>query len=181
MDLRIVKTRRQIKKAFLKLRARLMPENIKVKDICDEAQINKTTFYKHYNDSMELSNEIDDSTIENVVSRFPDREMLFESPKEYILSLLKAMEMNADSLRTVFRGKPEVLCLKLEERLHNFFADKAKSYEDGIKISFAVGGFVRVVNDHIFNGKIYDIDRLVDYTVTLLEPIVRPRHRAAAL
>ena len=50
MDLRMVKTRAQIKEAFLKLREYLMPEKIKVKDICEMAMINKTTFYNHYID-----------------------------------------------------------------------------------------------------------------------------------
>ena len=47
MDLRIVKTKQQIKQAFLSLRAQYLPEKIKVKDICERAMINKTTFYAH--------------------------------------------------------------------------------------------------------------------------------------
>ena len=48
MDLRVAKTKNRIISAFLKLRDKLTLEKIKVKDICDEAMINKTTFYKHF-------------------------------------------------------------------------------------------------------------------------------------
>ena len=156
MDLRIVKTKLQIKNAFLKLRARLMPENIKVKDICEEANINKTTFYKHYADSMELSNEIDESTIDSVVEMLPDRERLFECPRSYVVDLLCALEKNADLLQKVFRGKTDVLCSRLEERLHDLFKDKAKNEDDSINISFAVGGFVRIINDYLFGDTTLD-------------------------
>lgn len=179
MDLRIVKTRLQIKNAFLKLRGRLMPENIKVKDICEEAQINKTTFYKHYADSMELSNEIDESVIESVVSTFPERDKLFESPREYVMGLVDVLERNAELLKSVFRGKKDVLCAKLEEKLHGLFKDKAKSEDDRINISFAVGGFVRIANDYLFSDTEKDIEKVIDYTTKVIERIIRPRSAAA--
>ena len=77
MDLRMLKTRKQIKTAFLALRERLMPEKIKVKDICEMAKINKTTFYHHYTDSIELSNEIDEAAIDQVMMDFTDNVSIF--------------------------------------------------------------------------------------------------------
>ena len=179
MDLRIVKTRLQIKNAFLKLRARLMPENIKVKDICEEAQINKTTFYKHYADSMELSNEIDESVIDSVVATFPERDKLFESPREYIVDLVDVLAVNAEMLKSVFRGKKHVLCSKLEEKLHGLFRDKAKNEDDSINISFAIGGFVRIVNDYLFSDSERDIEKVIDYTTKVIERIIQPKNAVA--
>ena len=176
MDLRIVKTRRQIKKAFLKLRTKFMPENIKVKDICEEAQINKTTFYKHYADSLDLSNEIDEEVVEKLMASFPKRDKLFESSRDYVGALLATLDGSSDTLRKVFRGKSDVLCSKLEEKLHSLFKDKAKNEEDSIKISFAVGGFVRIVNDYLFGDTVKDMEKIIDYTVKVLEPIIRPKN-----
>ena len=179
MDLRIVKTRLQIKEAFLNLRGKLMPEKIKVKDICEEAKINKTTFYKHYTDSLELSNEIDEEVIEKLMSSFPKREKLFESSREYVRALLLSLENSSELIKKVFRGKNDVLCSKLEERLHALFKDKAKNEDDSIKISFAVGGFVRIVNDYLFGDTVQDVEKIIDYTVKVLEPIIRPKSAAA--
>lgn len=178
MDLRTVKTRLQIKEAFLKLRGRFMPEHIKVKDICEEAQINKTTFYKHYADSMELSNEIDNEIIERLMSSFPKRDKLFESSGEYVRALIASLDSSSDLIKRVFRGKNDVLCSKLEERLHELFKDKAKNEEDSIKISFAVGGFVRIVNDYLFGDTVQDVEKVIDYTVKVIEPIIRPKSAA---
>ena len=55
MDLRIKKTKIAVKKAFLQLRNNNSLEKVKVKDVCEVAMINKTTFYKHYEDIFTLS------------------------------------------------------------------------------------------------------------------------------
>ncbi|MBO5938773.1 MAG: TetR/AcrR family transcriptional regulator [Clostridia bacterium] len=171
MDLRMVKTRGQIKTAFLSLRERLMPEKIKVKDICEMAQINKTTFYHHYTDSNELSREIEDSAIDLVMMDFVECDQMFDNPRAYIVGLLCSLEKQSEDLRIIFRGKQEILCARLEERLHALYNPTVKPVEDHIKISFAIGGFVRVVRDFLFLNKKYDIDQVIHSTVRLLEAV----------
>ena len=48
MDIRIEKTERAIKNAFLELRSRKPLGKITVKELCSLAAINKSTFYSHY-------------------------------------------------------------------------------------------------------------------------------------
>ena len=50
MDIRIQKTETAIKNAFMELRSRKPVEKITVKELCGLAQINKSTFYTHYDD-----------------------------------------------------------------------------------------------------------------------------------
>lgn len=50
MDLRIEKTRQSIVNAFIALRSGKPLEKITVKELCEKAQINKSTFYFHYAD-----------------------------------------------------------------------------------------------------------------------------------
>jgi AcrR family transcriptional regulator len=175
MDLRMVKTRRQIKAAFLALREKKMPEKIKVKDICDIAMINKTTFYNHYTDSAELSNEIDEQAIECVVEDFKEKDKIFDDPKAYIMGLISALEREAANLRLVFRGKQEVLYSKLGEKLSSFYEDKMHNIEDGVKVSFFVGGFMRVARDIIFSDKKYDKEQLSNMLSGMLETVFSKR------
>ncbi len=173
MDLRMVKTRQQIKTAFLKLRERLMPDKIKVKDICEMAMINKTTFYHHYTDSWELSNEIDDNAIERVLSDFDERDKIFDDPKAYIVGLLEALEQEAEHLKLVFRGKQEVLYGKLEKRLHDYYDNRVKNDDDRIRLSFAIGGFISVVKDYLLSDAQRDIAKLTDNTIYMLELLLK--------
>lgn len=175
MDLRMVKTRRQIKTAFLKLREKFMPEDIKVKDICDEAMINKTTFYNHYTDSIALSEEIDNGVIDSIISNFSEWNKIFDDPRIYAKNLLLALERNADEIKKVFRGKQGVLCTKLEERLYSLCGGMAKSSEDGVLMSFAIGGFVRIGNDYLFSNKKYSLDEISEYSAKMLEALIHQK------
>ena len=179
MDLRMVKTRRQIKDAFMRLRERHMPERIKVKDICEEAMINKTTFYNHYTDSIELSNEIADHAIDNVMVDFLEYGLLLENPKAYVDGLLHALERESENLQKVFWGKQEVLCSKLEERLYRLCRSEQDDLETKIRLSFSIGGFVRVVRDYLFVEQPYSVEQLAAYTTDLVELLVK-QHRSPA-
>ncbi|VIG18086.1 transcriptional regulator, TetR family [Clostridioides difficile] len=64
IDLRVIKTNRSIKNAFIKLLNKKDFASITVQDIIDEALINRTTFYKHYADKYDLVETISKDFIE---------------------------------------------------------------------------------------------------------------------
>ena len=55
MDIRIEKTKQSIINAFIEIRSRKEVERITVKELCEKARINKSTFYAHYKDIYDLS------------------------------------------------------------------------------------------------------------------------------
>ena len=56
MDLRVVKTLKSIDGALLAELKEKQFQNVTVESICKRAEINRTTFYKHYKDKFELLN-----------------------------------------------------------------------------------------------------------------------------
>lgn len=58
IDKRIIRTRRDIQNAFLTLLETKHYKSITIQDILDKAQINRTTFYKHYENKHELALQI---------------------------------------------------------------------------------------------------------------------------
>lgn len=67
MDIRVEKTESAIKDAFIELRARKPLEKIKVKELCDLARINKSTFYAHYQDIYALADALEEEVIRNIL------------------------------------------------------------------------------------------------------------------
>ena len=55
MDLRVVKTRKAIEQAFIRLLSQNTFDRITVQNILDEALVNRKTFYSHYSDKYELA------------------------------------------------------------------------------------------------------------------------------
>lgn len=60
IDRRIVRTRKEIREAFLALLSEQAYKDITVQDILDRAQINRTTFYKHYQNKQDVARQIVD-------------------------------------------------------------------------------------------------------------------------
>ena len=164
MDLRIIKTKQQIKQAFLSLRDQYMPEKIKVKDICERAMINKTTFYKHYVDSLALANEIEENCIEKLMNAFSEKKNLFETPKAYVQGLLSAVEQQADELRKVYRGRTEAFMAKLEDKLMQAY-DGYESIDKRMAATFLISGFVHVLGQWLLGdeNKRPDISSIAAY------------------
>ncbi|MEE8717146.1 MAG: TetR/AcrR family transcriptional regulator [Coriobacteriales bacterium] len=54
-DLRVVKTRRNIEETFVRLLTRVPFDQMTVRLIVSEAQVNKGTFYRHYQDKYDLA------------------------------------------------------------------------------------------------------------------------------
>ncbi len=164
MDLRIIKTKNQIKQAFLSLRNKYSLEKIKVKDICELAMINKTTFYKHYVDSFALANELEESCMEKLMNAFSEKKSLFESPKAYVQGLLGATEKYAEELRQVYRDRKDTFVSKLEQRLMQA-CESDESSEQRIAATFMISGTAQVLGQWLFGeeGKRPDLGAIATY------------------
>ena len=164
MDLRIVKTKNQIKQAFLSLRRKYSLEKIKVKDICELAMINKTTFYKHYVDSFALADEVEESCMEKLMNAFSEKKSLFESPKAYVQGLLAATEKYAEELRTVYCGRKDAFVSKLEKKLMQA-CESGETGEQRMAATFMISGTASVLGQWLFGeeGKRPDMSAIVKY------------------
>ena len=83
MDLRIEKTERGIKNAFIELRSRKSLEKITVKELCESARINKSTFYAHYKDIYDLSDAMEEEVVQSITNSIQHPEYLLEYPAEF--------------------------------------------------------------------------------------------------
>lgn len=77
VDLRIVKTRANIKNTFIELLSEKEFNEITIQNILDKALINRSTFYKHYSDKYELAEQLVDEVLKNAAlfinERFNDK------------------------------------------------------------------------------------------------------------
>ena len=79
MDLRVEKTRRSIINGFLELRARKPLEKIRVRELCEKAQINKSTFYDHYRDVYDLAEQLEDEAIRSYLVEHLEQHITLEA------------------------------------------------------------------------------------------------------
>ena len=65
IDVRARYTRKIIKESFYTLLREKPVEKITVKELCEKAEINRSTFYKHYLDCYDLLNKIEEEALEH--------------------------------------------------------------------------------------------------------------------
>ena len=166
MDLRIRKTKIAVKEAFLYLRKNNALEKIKVKNICERAMINKTTFYKHYEDVYALANELEQEVVEQVVEGFAAKNEIFQNPTLFLKELPKALNANREVLYLLFHDNFDKLFIILENKLKNCCGLEERTEEEDILLTFAIGGtlhtmrllkYERNCDDEVLVGKLAEI------------------------
>ena len=102
MDIRAKRSRDKIIDTFLKIRAKKKLEKITVTEICKSAQINKSTFYAHFNDVYDLSDFLETQLVEEILSSITYPENLFTNKKSYVVELAKESTKRRDIIEIVF-------------------------------------------------------------------------------
>ena len=170
MDLRIQRTKAAIKSAFMELRSKKSIEKITITELSAHANINKATFYLHYSDIYELSDEIEDEMIDEMI--VSGLENFFEAPHRYSLEIFGAFMENRKKLKTIFSGsRSSLFSIKIEQRIKTKLYEKYPDLNTGhnnVVLSFLTQGMFHTVA----GCKEEDIGELYDEIVRLLPMLV---------
>lgn len=138
-DRRTLKTKKAIYAAFISLLNQKELHKITVQDISDLADINRTTFYKHYLDVYDLYDKFEqDMLIEWGMLVLQMQEL---RSKEFFTKLIDYVEKNSDVFKVVFGSNaPANLRDKFVKMLEGLFqkieAEKKGSDISNIKLSY---------------------------------------------
>ena len=116
MDMRAKKTNRSIKNAFLQLRARKPVERITVKELSELAEISKATFYLHYQDIFDLSEQMEYEVIQNIIADVVGSGIEVFDTVEFSRKMYASFSAHQVLISTLFSGSQSaVLPLKIEQ------------------------------------------------------------------
>lgn len=109
-------------------------DNINITDLCKKANINRTTFYKHYKDITDISNELESEFIYNAFSTPEDMDLItfMEKPCASFERLNKNVLENKAFYRIMLR--PERLSIFNEKISNHLINDIIKYRPDYNKI-----------------------------------------------
>jgi Transcriptional regulator len=86
-DLRSIKTEKAIRRAFYQLTKEKDVKKITIRELSQRAEINKTTFYAHYETIFDLVETIEKETIDYIVNNLAEFQKLFDDPDIFIDNL----------------------------------------------------------------------------------------------
>ena len=159
MDLRVLKTKKNIRDAFLELRKKQSLDEIKVNALCEKAMINKTTFYNHYQDIYELSDELEAEVLDSFFNNFTDIDLMLTDANRFINGMHAVLEAENDMLRIIFKDKLDELIERIEKRIRKYYAK-----EDQMLISFLIGGSIHLMMKS--KNKNEDVERFLIEVIT---------------
>ncbi len=97
-DLRVIKTRSRIRSAFCEMLKKSPVEKISVTELAKEAQINKGTFYLHYQDIYALYNEIRNDFLQEMIRSMDYCPLLLTDPEKFLARFTENLRENADNI-----------------------------------------------------------------------------------
>lgn len=154
MDLREKKTKRSIQNAFLQLRAHTPLERITIKELSELAEISKATFYLHYRDIYDLSRQLQNDVIQNILDSLTAPELFLSSPSLFLQELFYAFCDNQNLIDILFSGtQASVLPIYLEQRLKEHVFSVLPDLKNDARINILLtyqiqGGYYAYLENH---------------------------------
>lgn len=162
-DLRFQKTEIAIRNAYLALKKRAS-STVKVKELCQKAMINKTTFYAHYETMECLHKQICNEYVADMLSQCKSIDKIDTNAREFVYSIHHIFLENASRSEKLYGTELSALIDDVERILIEMYSEKIKNEETELAIRFCIGGAFRLLVME------QDPDR-IEKTVKLVEKI----------
>lgn len=170
MDLRITKTKKAIVNAFLSLRAKRPLEKITVKELCEIAMINKSTFYSHYADIYELSDFLENEVVLSVIQSMDHSEYIWENAGEFARQLFLGYLSQDRLIQILFSdSRSSLFVSKIEQSVKEMVAEKYPQYcldpVQNMVLTYTIyGGYYAYIK-----SRNYDQEQILSVLVSLTQ------------
>ena len=171
-DLRIIRTRDAIRKAFTKMMLKKDYKEITIKDLAKTANINRKTFYLHYNSLDDLLEEIQQEIADEFVNRiaaFKGQADLAKLTREFFLYSLEGdglnQHINCDESCRFVSNKIMKKIMDKSTQYTNIEEDK---YRQNIINAFLTTTSMEIFRQWVADGKKIPLEEIIAFTVQLL-------------
>ena len=152
-DLRYIKTEKAIRKTFHELLQEKDISKITVKELTERAEINKTTFYAHYETLPDLVNTLETENINYIINNLDQVQLLYTNPDLFIDNLYHNLK-DCNIAKISQNGNRNVAFIqKLKERIGKELEAQQIHPEDYKKIValllFVFHGIIGIANADI--------------------------------
>lgn len=164
-DLRFMKTEKLIEDTYLRLRAKFH-RPIKVRELCETALINKTTFYAHYETMEALHAHICEKEVGRIVENCPNIDAAFSDTGRFVRSLVSAIQNDSSVLDALFCNDRIGQINAIEAILLKHYLNHSVSPQQEMKMIFAIGGASKLLISE-------QSEERIRITIQLIEKVIR--------
>ena len=170
---RVLESKRKIRSSFIKLADQDGIDSVTIKDICDDADINRSTFYMHYEDLPALINEIENDFANRIIEGIRDYQYDTNSAS-YYKNFLATIKENADLLFFIFSPGStgsgwDIIQRYLHDRTVTAWLKHSKFTKEEAEYAFDyyISGIFSILKDWYSSDFAMSVDRLSDFMENL--------------
>ena len=173
-DRRVRKTKTAIKDALVELMQKQHISGISIRAICEEADINRSTFYAHYADQYDLLAQIENELMEKLKQHLEEQDYSDNRPisDQVLTSILEYLRENAQLFRILlsensdFHFQQDIMELAAIVTSRTTIA-KDKSIQAYLN-DFGLSGCISVIKRWLDSGMHESPATLADFIVTVV-------------
>ena len=177
-DRRIRITKKAIKESLIELLQEYPIAKISVKMICESADINRSTFYAHYNDQSDLLGKLQEETVENI-REYTINKFFITGQNEIAIPVLTQILEHAKENRILFQVllsdhcdnnfQKELISFAKEKTLEELdeYVDKSERIIKYIEL-FEIAGILCIMQEWLSGGCVEEPDQLAEMIAKLL-------------
>lgn len=166
-DRRVRYTKMALKESFIRLLTKKDISQITIKEICEKADINRATFYAHYNDQYDLLRKIENELFDNVASYLSGYKKAVIAPWEsdwhktvdMVEKIFDYVRENALLCRLLLNDRGDlnfqkrIMMLVYDEIIENLIKEGGITKEEAEYVyAFAITGCVGAIQKWFDNG-----------------------------
>lgn len=175
LDRRCVKTRKAIKQVFIRLMTEKDISKITIKEIADEADINRKTFYSHYADVNGVLDDIENDVLQHLcgIIESCDIKKAIYDPYPIFKELTNIINNDFDFYKYLLQSTSDSRLLdKIKHVLKNRIVEIAGREINNKKmlpyaVEFAVSGILSVYREWFNSDRTYSLEEISDFAGSL--------------
>lgn len=175
MDIRVIRTQEQLLTSLVRLLANKSFEELSVSEICDNANVHRATFYKHFNDKYEFLNFCFDNELSKIDFNVPNALPTVDNIKENFMLFIKTTFEFIYSKKALFsvilsKKFSASLGASFTAAVHNYCLEKVKEILPGTNperaelfAAFYSNAFIGVVTQYAKNPDRYPLEEVYSF------------------
>lgn len=174
-DRRCIKTEKAIKQVFIRLMTEKDISKITIKEIADEANINRKTFYSHYTDVNGVLDDIENDVLGElwrIIERFDVQKAIYD-PYPIFRELTNIINNNFDFYKYLLQSASDSRFLEkikhvLKNRIIEIAGPEATNKEMlPYAIEFALSGILSVYREWFNSNRTYSLEEMSNFAGSL--------------
>ena len=166
MDIRKQKTRQAIQDAFLRLRAEKSLEQISVTELSRTAKISKATFYLHYRDIYDLSEQLQKAVIQRLLEQIDISGSPLDNWAAFTGRLMEILQQDPETPTILFAGAQQAMFpFFLEDQLRECILEQSPEVKEdldlSVRLTYHIQGSYHAYLRHAHNADMQQILNII--------------------